>query len=142
MCERWPGEDSHHLSAGQAGAAAHLQALPLPLPGGAGLSGGGGSFTCICLLGPARACCPLLLCELSVGVLRGKFPSLCGIICLPGPISAYIQYTPRNGWALQAKSDTEVKPSSISGCGTSCRAEGNSGWLSALGMRPHTAKPV
>lgn len=69
------------------------------------------------------ACCLHLLCELSVSVLCGKFLSLCGIICLPGPISAYIQYTPRNGWALQAKSDTEVKPSSISGCGTSCRVE-------------------
>lgn len=123
MCERWPGEDSHHLSAGQAGAAAHVPALPLPIPGGAGLSGGGGSFACLCLLGPERACCLHLLCELSVDVLRGKFPSPCGIICLPGPISAYIQYTPRNGWALQAKSDTEVKPSSVSGCGTSCGVE-------------------
>lgn len=77
----------------QPGACNRLPGLPRPpFAGGAGSAWRRrGSLYCILFSGICTgACCHHSLCELSVGVLHENFPSLCGVICLPGPISAHI----------------------------------------------------
>lgn len=75
-CTCWVGQEP----------ATRLHGLPrrLFLVGQDLSGGGGGHSTAFC------ACCRHSLCELSVGVLHEHFPSLCRVICLPGPISAHI----------------------------------------------------
>lgn len=122
MCESWPGRTAIiYLLARQA-----LQPTCWPClypfqVGRVYLEGAGHSPASVCW-----AQCMLAALTFSVSgvwVFSMENFCLCGITCRPGPISHYIQYTPRNGWVLQAKSDRGVKPSSIPGCGTSCRVE-------------------